>query len=119
MSGKSCSLARAGEKLLTPDFPKKTDGPLFQFRPAGEGRRRYCSDHRRALAAEEIAIVEGQELRRQVRSTVRSGSDHRSDLWTPMESIGLQKSETPEIGVSEDGSQNVWISTPLWPDNRN
>ena len=31
---------------------------------------------------------------------VDSDGVYRSDLWTPMESIGLQKSETPEIGDS-------------------
>ena len=33
---------------------------------------------------------------------VDSDGVYRSDLWTPMESIGLQKSETPEIGDSRN-----------------
>jgi len=35
---------------------------------------------------------------RQVRFQVRCESDPRSDFWTPMESIGLLGSETPETG---------------------
>jgi len=35
---------------------------------------------------------------------VDSDGVYRSDLWTPMESIGLQKSETPEIGDSRNRS---------------
>jgi hypothetical protein len=41
----------------------------------------------------------------QVRSQVRCESDHRSDLRTSMESIGLPTSETPEIGDPDRSGQ--------------
>jgi predicted RNase H-like HicB family nuclease len=43
---------------------------------------------------------------------VDSDGVYRSDLWTPMESIGLQKSETPEIGDSRN--RRVRIGQPRY-----
>jgi hypothetical protein len=42
---------------------------------------------------------------RQVRFQVRCESDPRSDFWTPMESIGLLGSETPETGDPDRSGQ--------------